>query len=62
MTPKQLRACCVYLYGKHGGQSQLAATLKVDGSTVRRWISGAVPIPGPVEVAVELLVAAKRAA
>ena len=33
----------------------MAEVLKVDGSTVRRWLSGKVAIPGPAEVALELL-------
>ncbi|WP_299622352.1 hypothetical protein [Pelagibius sp.] len=30
----------------------MAEALNVDGSTVRRWVSGAVPVPGPAEAAV----------
>ena len=52
MNPEQLRAACVKLYGSHGWQTRLSEDLRVDGSTVRRWVSGAVPIPGPVEAAV----------
>jgi len=33
----------------------MAEALKVDSSTVRRWLSGKVAIPGPVEVALGLL-------
>lgn len=59
MTSGQLRKHAVFLYGETGWQSRLAERLKVDGSTVRRWISGAIPIPGPVEVAVECMVRIK---
>lgn len=52
MTPQELRDAGIILYGNWGWQTRLADALKVDGSTVRRWISGAVPIPGPVEAAV----------
>lgn len=52
MTPAELSEAGRTLYGKWGWQTRLAAALKVDGSTVRRWVSGAVPIPGPVEAAV----------
>lgn len=52
MTPNELRKACINLYGEHGWQTRLAENLGVDGSTVRRWISGAVPIPNPVEAAV----------
>ncbi len=62
MTSAQLQKSGVFLYGERGWQARMAEVLKVDGSTVRRWVSGAVPIPGPVEVAIECLVAAKRAA
>lgn len=55
MTPSQLREAAVALYGDRGWQSALAAALGVDGSTVRRWTSGAVPVPNPVAVAVRLL-------
>jgi hypothetical protein len=37
-----------------------AKALRVDGSTVRRWLSGASSIPGPAEVALELLLERKR--
>ena len=56
MTPEQLRAAGERLYGKWGWQTQLARELRVDGSTVRRWLSGKVPIPGLAAVAIDLLV------
>lgn len=43
------------LYGRTGWSEKLAGALGVDGSTVRRWVSGAVPVPNPVAVAVRLL-------
>lgn len=55
MTPTELSEAGRKLYG-YGWQTRLAETLKVDGSTVRRWVSGAVPVPGPVEIAVRCLV------
>lgn len=51
MTPTELAQAGRELYG-YGWQTKLAEELKVDGSTVRRWVSGAVPVPGPVEAAV----------
>ncbi len=51
MTPEELRSACVELYG-YGWQTRLAEALGVDGSTVRRWVSGAVPIPNPTAAAV----------
>jgi hypothetical protein len=55
VTPDELKAVGEALYGRWGWQTRLARTLKVDGSTVRRWLSGASSIPGPAEVAVQLL-------
>jgi len=53
MSPKQLREAGVRLYGEYGWQTRLAEELEVDGSTVRRWVSGAVPVPRPVVKAIE---------
>lgn len=33
-------------------QPELAVALGVDGSTVRRWVSGAIPIPNPAAAAI----------
>jgi hypothetical protein len=56
LTPKELREIGERLYGVWGWQTRMAEALKVDGSTVRRWVSGAVPIPGPVEAALRCFV------
>lgn len=56
MQADQLRQAIDKLYPPdkvHGGQTRLAEALGVDASTVRRWLSGAVPIPNPVEAAVK---------
>lgn len=55
MTPDDLRIYGEKLFGVWGWQTKLAKTLRVDGSTVRRWISGTSEIPGPAIVALELL-------
>lgn len=55
MTPDELRHIGEELFGAWGWQTKIAKALRVDGSTVRRWISGATAIPGPAEVALELL-------
>lgn len=43
------------LFGDRGWQTKLASILGVDGSTVRRWVNGSVPIPNPVWAALECL-------
>jgi hypothetical protein len=55
MQPNELTALAVELFGAYGWQTRLAERLEVDGSTVRRWVSGAVPIPNPVAVAVRCM-------
>ena len=52
MTSDELVRLAVGLYGERGWQGRLASALSVDGSTVRRWVSGVVPVPGPVAAAV----------
>lgn len=52
MSPQELRDAGVALYGRWGWQTRLAEALGVDGSTVRRWVSGAVPVPGPAAAAI----------
>lgn len=53
MSGQELKESAIRLYGARGWQSKLAAALHVDTSSVRRWVSGAVPVPGPVEAAVK---------
>jgi hypothetical protein len=59
VTPDELADAGRKLYG-YGWQTRLAEVLSVNGSTVRRWVSGAVPVPGPVEVAVSGLLIQKK--
>ena len=59
MSPDSLRAAGEALWGRWGWQTRMAETLRVDGSTVRRWLSGATHIPGPAMVALELLLLVK---
>lgn len=60
MTPDELRKAGIELYGDWGWQTRLAEALGVDGSTVRRWVSGAVPIPNPVAAAIDCFVGRKQ--
>lgn len=60
MTPAELRRAGEELFGAWGWQTKLAKALRVDGSTVRRWIAGTTAIPGPAGVAIELLLQAQR--
>ena len=53
MSGDELRALAVKLYGDHGWQTKLAEALEVDTSSIRRWVSGAIPVPGPVAAAVK---------
>jgi hypothetical protein len=61
MTPGELRKIGEALFGAWGWQTRVAKALRVDGSTVRRWIAGTTAIPGPAEVALELLLKCKEA-
>lgn len=60
MSPDALREVGEALWGRWGWQTRMAERLFVDGSTVRRWLSGATHIPGPAKVALELLIVEKR--
>lgn len=51
MSPDELKSAGRELFG-HGWQTRLAEHLGVDGSTVRRWVSGAVPVPNPAAAAI----------
>lgn len=55
LTPKDLAEIGEALFGPWGWQTRLSEALEVDGSTVRRWVSGAVPIPHPVKHALRLM-------
>lgn len=50
MSVTELKVIGPRLYG-YGWQTRMAEALNVDGSTVRRWVSGAVPVPGPAVAA-----------
>ena len=52
MSGDELKEAAIRLYGKWGWQTRLADALHVDASSIRRWVSGQIPVPGPVEAAV----------
>ena len=60
MTREEFLEAGSELYGSWGWQTRLAERLQVNGSTVRRWVSGNVPIPGPVGAALECFLREKR--
>ena len=60
MTPDQLKAAGIRLYGRGRWKSKLAAALAVDVSTIHRLTKRA-GIPGPYEVAVRGLIENKKA-
>ena len=51
MTTKELKEIGPKLFG-FGWQTRMAEALGVDGSTVRRWVSGGVAMPGPAVAAI----------
>ncbi|HVY88625.1 MAG TPA: hypothetical protein VG942_07140 [Hyphomonadaceae bacterium] len=55
LSADDLRIVGEALFGAWGWQTRLAEVLEVDGSTVRRWVSGAVSVPGPAKVALRLM-------
>ncbi len=60
MSPIQFREAIGRLYGDYrSARTRLAAELNVHQGTVEAWLAGKNPIPGPVEVAVSLLLELK---
>lgn len=55
MKPNELSRLAEGLYGR-GWQTRLAEALGVDPSTVRRWVSGAVPVPNAAASALRCFV------
>ncbi len=53
MNGQTLKETAIRIFGERGWQTRLAEFLDRDVSTVRRWTSGQIPVPGPVERAVE---------
>ena len=57
MNPSDLAAAGETLYGPQWRQP-MADQLEVDLSTVSRWITGRIKIPGPAALAVQLMLEA----
>ena len=51
MTADKLRKAAIELFGRRGWTTDLAAALKLDRTTIYRYVHGQIPIPGPVEAA-----------
>ena len=52
-TINDLIAASKKLFGESGWKTKLAEELGVDGSTVRRWVSGVVPVPNTAWAAMD---------
>lgn len=60
MTPIEFERLGIRIHGRRWGwQTAVAARLKIDNSTVQRYVRGETVIPGPVEAAVLCLAAMK---
>ena len=53
MQGHELKEALVARFGPRGWQAKAAAFLGRDVSSVRRWASGQVPVPGPVTAALK---------
>lgn len=52
MSPEELKAAAIKLFGERGWSSALATHLGVDRTQVWRYINGKTDVPGPVAAAV----------
>lgn len=61
MTPRQLSEAMIQLCGpERGNQSELAALLSLNRSTIGRYLTGETPIPEVVAIAVRHLAAIRK--
>lgn len=60
MTSDELRAAAIELFGAAGFTAKLAAKLGVQRSSVHRYVTGQLPVPGPVAAAVECWLSRSR--
>lgn len=61
MTPAEFETLSIALNGgrQHGWKTAIADRLRLGYSTIKRYASGELPIPGPVEAAVRCLAGTK---
>jgi hypothetical protein len=52
MTPADLKAAAIEIWGERGWVAALASSLGVDRAQVWRYLNGRTDIPGPVAAAV----------
>lgn len=53
MTAEELRAAALELFGpERGWQSRMAAALGIDRSSIGRYLTGLLPVTGPIAAAV----------
>lgn len=57
MTVAELREIGLKLFG-YGWQTRIAEALGINPRTVRTWVAGADPVPGPASVALRLMLKA----
>jgi len=60
VTPSELTAAGIYLYGEEHWRSQLASMLGLNRTSVYRWSTGETPIPEMGAIAIRCLVESKR--
>jgi hypothetical protein len=60
MNGQRLKEIAIELWGERGWEKSLAAFLKVDVSSIRRWVTREKEIPGPVEAAINLHLSSRK--
>ena len=59
MTPKALREACEHIFGSSAWVSDAVPWLRVNRTTIFRWLSGESKVPGPVQTLIEERLAQK---
>ncbi len=60
MTPDELKAAAIEMWGERGWVSALASALHIDRTQVWRYVNSQTPVPGPVKAAVECWIGVYR--